>query len=71
MIMFFDMPLEQLKTYLPPRDEPPEFDTFWEQTLVEARSTPLNAVFEPVDYGAAVAFPPTGCSGVAWVMPTW
>ena len=49
--MLFDMPLEQLKTYLPPREEPPDFDAFWQQTLAEARSFPLDAVFEPVDYG--------------------
>jgi len=49
--MFFDMPLEQLKTYLPPREEPSDFDTFWGQTLAEARAFPLNAVFEAVDYG--------------------
>jgi len=49
--MLFDMPLKQLKTYLPPREEPPDFDAFWQQTLAEARSFPLDAVFEPVDYG--------------------
>lgn len=49
--MLFDMPLEKLKTYLPPRDEPPDFDSFWEQTLAEVRRFPLDAVFEPVDYG--------------------
>jgi cephalosporin-C deacetylase len=49
--MLFDMPLEELKTYLPPREEPPDFDAFWEQTLTEACSRPLDAVFEPVDYG--------------------
>ncbi len=49
--MLFDKPLEELKTYLPPRDEPPDFDAFWEQTLTEARGLPLDAVFEPVDYG--------------------
>ena len=49
--MLFDMPLEELKTYLPPREEPPDFDTFWGQTLTEARGLPLDAVFEPVDYG--------------------
>ncbi len=49
--MFFDMPLEQLRTYLPPRDEPSDFDAFWEQTLAEARSFPLTPTFEPVDYG--------------------
>jgi len=49
--MLFDMPLEQLKRYLPLREEPSDFDPFWQQTLAEARSFPLNAVFEPVDYG--------------------
>ena len=49
--MFFDMPLEQLKTYLPDREEQPDFKAFWEQTLTEAQSLPLNTRFEPVDYG--------------------
>jgi len=49
--MFFDMPLEQLKTYLPPREEVADFDAFWQQTLAEARGFPLQALFEAVDYG--------------------
>jgi cephalosporin-C deacetylase len=49
--MLFDMPLEQLKTYLPPREEPSDFDAFWEQTLAGARDISLDAVFEPVDFG--------------------
>jgi cephalosporin-C deacetylase len=49
--MFFDMPLEQLKTYRPPRQEPADFDTFWHTTLGQAREFPLEARFEPVDYG--------------------
>jgi cephalosporin-C deacetylase len=49
--MLFDMPLEELKTYLPDREEPPDFDTFWETTLAEARAFPLDAEFEPVDCG--------------------
>ncbi len=44
--MFFDMPLEELEVYKPPREEPPDFDTFWQQTLAEARQFPLNARFE-------------------------
>ncbi len=48
---FFDMPLDVLKTYHPPRDEPADFDAFWEETLTEARRHPLAARFEPVDYG--------------------
>lgn len=49
--MFFDMPLEELKTYLPPREEPPDFDAFWQKTLAETRDFPLDAVFKAVDYG--------------------
>lgn len=48
---FFDLPLEQLVTYCPPRDEQLDFDAFWQSTLDEARSFPLNAHFESVDYG--------------------
>jgi cephalosporin-C deacetylase len=49
--MLFDMPLEKLKTYLPPREEPPDFDDFWRQTLQETWQHPLDAAFERVDYG--------------------
>lgn len=48
---FFDFPLEKLQTYLPPRDEQPDFDAFWKETLDEARSFPLNASFKQVDFG--------------------
>lgn len=50
----FDLPLEQLKTYLPTRQEPADFDAFWQATLAEAQAYPLNAAFEKVDYGLAV-----------------
>ena len=48
---FFDMPLDQLRAYLPERDEPADFDAFWRQTLEAARQADLAAAFEPVDYG--------------------
>ncbi len=48
---YFDLPLEQLETYLPARDEPEDFDAFWRQTLAEARQQPLDAQFTPVDFG--------------------
>src|SRR5262245_23053690 len=48
---FFDMPLDQLRAYMPPRDEPADFDAFWQTTLAEAREFPLNAEFAPADYG--------------------
>jgi cephalosporin-C deacetylase len=52
--MYFDMPLEQLKEYRPPRSEPADFDAFWRQTLAEARSIPLQARFEAVENGLSL-----------------
>jgi len=46
---FFDKPLEELQTYQPPREEPPDFDAFWQDTLAQTRAHPLNARFEPAD----------------------
>lgn len=46
-----DMPLHELQQYQPARTEPDDFDSFWQNTLAEARQHPLNAIFEPVDYG--------------------
>ena len=34
---FFDMPLEELEVYQPQRQEPADFDAFWQTTLAEAR----------------------------------
>jgi len=48
---FFDLSLDELKTYRPTRTEPADFDAFWKSTLEEARAYPLNATFERVDYG--------------------
>jgi len=48
---FYDMPLEELRGYQPPRDEPSDFDAFWQATLAEAREFALNPLFAPVDYG--------------------
>ena len=48
---FFDLSLNELKTYLPTREEPADFDSFWKSTLDEARTFPLNVTFEKVDYG--------------------
>ena len=47
--MLFDLPLEELKTYCPPREEPDDFDLFWYDTLAKARENPLGFRFEPVD----------------------
>jgi cephalosporin-C deacetylase len=48
---FFDLSLNELKIYCPSREEPADFDSFWQSTLDEARAFPLNAIFEKVDYG--------------------
>jgi cephalosporin-C deacetylase len=41
----------ELESYQPQVYEPADFDAFWGQTLAQARAFPLNARFEPVDYG--------------------
>ena len=48
---FLDLPLHELQTYLPPRDEPADFDAFWAATLAEARAHPLDPCFAPFDAG--------------------
>ena len=48
---YFDLPLEQLKTYLPDRNEPADFEAFWQDTLAETRRYPLEPRFEPSGYG--------------------
>lgn len=47
---FFDLELAQLQKYLPEREEPADFATFWQSTLTEARRFPLEAHFEPIDF---------------------
>lgn len=48
---YYDLPLEELKEYKPPRSEPEDFDDFWEGTLAEARKHELNPRFEEVEHG--------------------
>ena len=50
-MVFSDMPLDELRRYKPPRDEPADFDAFWRETLSDTRQHPLDARFTPVDYG--------------------
>jgi cephalosporin-C deacetylase len=47
--MLYDLPLEELKKYTPDRNEPADFDSFWADTLADARSHALAATFEPYD----------------------
>ncbi|MFD7101275.1 MULTISPECIES: acetylxylan esterase [Streptomyces] len=49
--MFTDLPLDELRTYRPPRPEPAGFDAFWQRTLDEARSHDLDARFTETDAG--------------------
>lgn len=48
----FDMPLEALEAYLPPREEPADFDEFWRRTLAEQDAEhPLAVELAPVETG--------------------
>jgi cephalosporin-C deacetylase len=49
--MYFDLPLEQLKSYRPERTEAADFDAFWVITLENVRKFPLAAKFEPMETG--------------------
>ena len=49
--MLFDLPLDELKNYKPPRHEPEDFDGFWRSTLEEARAHALEPTFTPVEVG--------------------
>lgn len=48
---YFDLPYDQLQTYRPDRQEPADFEAFWQETLAQTRQFSLNARFKPVDYG--------------------
>ena len=46
--MFTDMPLEQLRTYRGAVPEPEDFDSFWDETLAQARAAGGEVVVESV-----------------------
>jgi cephalosporin-C deacetylase len=46
-----DLTLAELERYAPPRDEPDDFDAFWDRTLREAREHPMRPRFDPVAIG--------------------
>jgi cephalosporin-C deacetylase len=50
-VAFIDMPLEELEVYYPNRNEPADFDAFWQETLAGARRHPLDVVFNQCDSG--------------------
>ena len=45
----FDLPLDELQAYDPPRDEPDDFDVFWASTLDASRAKRTPAVAVDVD----------------------
>lgn len=47
--MFTDLPLAEMRTYLPDRDEPADFDAFWADSIAAVSHFPLNARFTQVD----------------------
>jgi cephalosporin-C deacetylase len=49
-MLIVDLPLEQLRVYRPPLTKQPDFDSFWQRTLSEALSQPLELSLEPVEY---------------------
>ena len=49
--MNVDLPLSELKTFKPTRNEPEDFDEFWSNTLSETRQHTLNARFELTNFG--------------------
>lgn len=48
--MLVDMPLAELERYRPPLTRPDNFMDFWQQTLAESSSQPLNITTEEQDY---------------------
>ena len=47
---FYDLSREELQHFIPEIPEPSDFDPFWNETLKETRSYPLNPRFTPADF---------------------
>jgi len=45
----FDLPLDELRKYQAPLDEPADFDAFWRETLDAAAKKPLDVSFDRID----------------------
>jgi cephalosporin-C deacetylase len=45
----FDLPLDELRAYLPPRQEPEDFDRFWADTLAASRAAAGPPRFERIE----------------------
>lgn len=49
--MHFDLPLEQLRVHAPELARPADFESFWSDTLAQAREIPLDVRCEEVELG--------------------
>jgi cephalosporin-C deacetylase len=52
-VPLFDLPLDELRRYTPDLAVPDDLDTFWADTLAEARTHDLRPAFTPVENGLA------------------
>ncbi|MBD1542527.1 acetylxylan esterase [Arthrobacter sp. IA7] len=59
----FDLPLEELRRYTSSAVLPPDFEAFWDRTIRDARTFPLDTVFEPVENYLAIVARGQGYSG--------
>ena len=48
---FFDLSISELKQYKPQRNEPQDFEPFWQDTIDATKKYALDAVFIKKDYG--------------------
>lgn len=48
---YFDLPLNELQKYFPERSEPTNFDSFWKETISEAKVLKVASKFEPYETG--------------------
>ena len=55
MPLTFDMPLEQLKTYLGTNPLPPDFDSFWDQGIAEMRAMDPEIELLPANFQTGIA----------------
>jgi cephalosporin-C deacetylase len=51
---YYDLPLNELEHYKPAREEPADFDSFWNQSLAETRAIALQPKFEAYDAGLSL-----------------
>ena len=49
--MYFDLPLEELLVFKPDRNEPGDFDAFWEMTISQSDKFDLKPALELIDFG--------------------